>query len=274
MKKIFVLASARSGTKFLADLFKYNVKNCISKHESFPDMFGKPIYWYYQGKAEEIRKQFLFKKKKIERYRQDIYIESNHAFLKSYCDVAMEFFPDMELIHLIRNPIRVAKSDSNKQFLHDKTHIPFQYYRGAFGSKHFRWALTGLEDIFKTINIDQPTLFQKYVIQWIEIENRAIKFLNKYKKYDDCYTLIVPEDLNDSIKLMDMFNFFKSDLKNKEIVIRGNRNRSIIPTIIYDQDVKQFKEIINNIPNSYLEIFRDKPYKNLKWINLLKKDNF
>jgi arabinogalactan endo-1,4-beta-galactosidase len=273
MEKIFVLASARSGTKFLKDLFKYNVKNCISKHESFPDMFGKPIYWYYQGRSEEIRKYFLLKKKIIDRYKQDIYLESNHAFLKSYCDIAMEYFPNMKLIHLIRNPIKVAKSDSNKHFLHERTHIPFQHYKGTDGIKHFRWALTGHEDIFKNINISNPTLFQKYVIQWIEIENRAIKFLDTYKKHNDCYTLLVPEDINDRVKLMDMFNFFKLELKNNEIIIRGSKNQNIIPTIITDEDKRQFKEIIDKIPNSHLEIFKNKPYKDIKWINLLMKNN-
>jgi len=236
-------------------------------------MFGKPIYWYYQGRTEEIRKQFLFKKRKIDRYKRDVYLESNHAFLKSYCDIAMEFFPDMKLIHLIRNPIKVAKSDSNKHFLQDKTHIPLQYYRGTEGTKHFRWALTGLEYIFKAVNINQPTLFQKYVIQWIEIENRAIKFLNIYKKHNDCYTLRVPEDINDHIKLLDMFNFFKLELKRKDIIIRGSRNKSIIPTIITDEDRRQFREIINNIPNSYLEIFQNKPYEDIKWKSLLMKDH-
>jgi len=272
MKKIFVLANARSGTKFLADLFKNNIKSCISKHESFPDMFGKPIYWYYQGKTDEIRKLFQFKKNKIDRYKQDIYLETNHAFLKSFCDVAMEFYPDMKLIHLIRNPIKVAKSESNKHFLHDKTHIPFQYYKDNEGTKHFRWALTGLEDIFKTVKIDQPTLFQKYVIQWIEIENRAIKFLDKYKKHNDCYTLLVPEDINDHIKLMDMFNFFKLELKRKNIIIHGSKNKSLIPTIITEEEKKQFREIINNLPDSHLKIFQNKPYKEIRWINLLIKD--
>lgn len=272
MKKIFVLANARTGTNFLADLFKYNVKSCISKHESFPDMFGKPIYWYYQGRTDKIRKLFLYKKKKIDRYKQDVYFESNHAFLKSFCNVAMEFYPDMKLIHLIRNPIKVAKSEMNKHYLHDKSHIPFQYYRGTEGTKHFRWALTGLEDIYKKVKIDKPTLFQKYVIQWIEIENRAMKFLDKYKKQNDCYTLLVPEDINDHIKLIDMFNFFKLELKSKDIIIRGSKNKSIILTNITEEDNRQFKEIINNLPDSYLKIFQNKPYKEIKWINLLIKD--
>lgn len=273
MIKIFVLASGRSGTKFLSDIFRYNIKNCISKHEPLPDMFGKPIYWYFQGRTEDIRRLFLIKKKRINRYKKNIYLETNHAFLKSFCDVAMEFFPDMKLIHLIRNPLKVAKSETNKHILHEKTHFPLQYYVGDDKEKHFRWALTGLEDIFKAVNINKFTLYQKYVLQWIEIENRAMRFLEKYKKHKDCYTLILPKDLNDHHVLMDLFRFFKLELKRNMIIIRGRRNYNLIPTIVIDEDKRQFREIVSSLPKSYLEIFQKEPYNRVEWIKLLMKED-
>ena len=55
MVVIFAMASERSGTKYLAELFKHNIKRCVSKHEPFFfDMFGKPIYWYQQNEIEKI----------------------------------------------------------------------------------------------------------------------------------------------------------------------------------------------------------------------------
>ena len=266
MIKIFVLAGGRSGTKFLSNIFRYNINNCISKHEPFPDMFGKPIYWYFQGKTKDIKKLFLIKKNRITRYKKDVYIETNHAFLKSFCDVAIEYFPDMKLIHLIRNPLKVAKSETNKHFLQDKTLFPFQYYKRDDGGKHFKWALTGLEDIFKAVNIDKITLYQKYVLQWIEIENRAMKFLKKYNKDKDCYTLFVPNDLNDHSVLQEMFRFFKLKPKTKKIIIRGSRNLNIIPTVVTDEDKRQLQEVFNSVPESYLKIFKKKPYTRSEWI--------
>jgi len=272
MIKIFVLASGRSGTKFLSDIFRYNVNNCISRHEPLPDMFGKPIYWYFMGETKNIKNLFLMKKNRINHYKKDIYIETNHAFLKSFCDVAMEYFPDMKLIHLIRNPLLVAKSEYNKHFIHDKILFPFQYYKGDSGEKYFRWALTGLEDIFKAVDIDSISLYQKYVLQWIEIENRAMKFLNKYNKKNDCYTLFIPNDLNNHNVLQDMFHFFELKPKRKEIIVRGRRNLNMIPTNINDEDKSQLREVVNSLPDSYLNIFQKKPYKENEWVKLLMKD--
>ncbi len=272
MIKIFVSTSGRSGTKFLSGLFKYNIKNCINKHEPFPDMFGRPIYWYFQGRTKDIKKLFLIKKNRITRHKKDIYIETNHAFLKSFCDVAMEFFPDMRLIHLIRNPLKVAKSETNKQLLHDKSHFPFQYYKRDDGGKFYRWALTGLEDIFKAVNIDNITLIQRYMLQWIEIENRAMKFLKKYNKEKDCYTLFIPNDINNHSVLLGMFRFFKLEQKSKNIIIRGSRNLNIIPTVVTDEDKSQLREVVNSVPESYLKIFKKEPYTRCEWIKLLKKD--
>jgi hypothetical protein len=273
MIKIFVLASGRSGTNFLSDLFKYNIKNCVNKHEPFPDMFGSPIYWYLNEKTENIRKKFLIKKNRITHYKKAVYIETNHAFLKSFCDVAMEFFPDMKLIHLIRNPLKVVKSELNKQIIKNKTHFLFHYYKGEDGGKYVRWALTGLEDIFKDVNIEKITLYQKYVLQWIEIENRAMKFLNKYNKEKDCYTLFVPEDINNHEVLLDMFRFFKLEQKKEKIIIRGSRNLNLIPTKVTDEDRRQMREVVNNLPESYLKIFQKEPYTKSKWIKLLMKDS-
>lgn len=272
MIKIFVLASGRSGTKYLTGIFKNNVKNCVSKHEAYPDMFGKPIYWHQEGKIEEIRKVFLEKKKNISHYNVDVYIETNHAFLKSFYDLAMEFFPDMKSIHLIRNPLKVARSELNRHITLDKIHFPFRYYKGDDGERYFRWALTGRENIFQAVNINTLTPYQKYVLQWIELENRAMKFLEGHKKHNDCYTLSVPKDLNDYHVLEDMFNFLGVGLKNERILMSGRRNKNLIPTIVTDEDRKQFQLVIDSLPDSYLRIFQKEPYTRFEWAKLLLKE--
>jgi len=270
MEKIFALANGRSGTKYLSELFKYNVKNCVSKHEPFPDMFGKPIYWYQQGNNKEIQRVFEWKKNRINRYKASVYIETNHAFLKSFSDIAIDYFPDMKLIHLIREPIKTAKSELNRHVTISQLHIPFSYAKGHDGIKYSRYALTGNEDIYKSVGTDNITLFQKYILQWIEVENRAIKFLDKYKKHDDCYTMNSPKDLNDIKILEQIFKFFNLELKYEKILIKGKKNKNVKPTIISDEDKKQFQEIINRLPNDYLKIFQKEPYHRFEWASTLK----
>ena len=274
MIKIFLLANGRSGTKFLSELFKYNVKNCISKHEPFPDMFGKSIYWYQQGNIKEIKRLFKWKKDRINRYKASVYIETNHAFLKSFSDVAIDSFPDMKLIHLVRNPIKTAKSELNRHLTFRNLHIPFSYTKGHDGKKYSRYSLTGDEDIYKSIGSNEITPFQKYVLQWIEIENRAIKFLDKYNKYDDCFTMHCPKDFNDYNTLEKMFKFFNLELKNEKILIKGKKNKNVKPTIISSDDKKQFEDIINRLPIEYLRIFQEEPFSKFEWASMLKAKNF
>lgn len=274
MMKIFVLANGRSGTKFLTDLFRHNVKNCICKHEPFPDMFGRPIYWYTKGEINKIRRLFYIKKLRIDHSFGKVYIETNHAFLKSFCDVAMEFFPDMKLIHLIRNPLKVAKSELNRHLVIDRVHLPFRYYKIG-GKKYFRWALTGEEKIFQDIRHLNLTLYQKYVVQWIEIENRAMRFLDKYNKHKDCFTLSIPEDINNPSAIKDLFDFLGVKLKRKSICIKGRKNKTpgAKKTIVTEKDKAQFREVINSLPSEYLNIFKKEPYTRFSWSKLLQKSN-
>ena len=134
------------------------------------------------------------------------------------------------------------------------------------------------EKIFKTFGFDETTIFdlnnelkvyQFFLLQWIEVENRAMVFLDKYNKHNDCYTLETPKDLNDAAILKDMFEFFKLKLKQEDIVFRGRRNRNIRPTVITEDEKDKLKEIVSNIDDQYLKIFRNKPYTNFDWIKIL-----
>jgi len=274
MTKIFVLASGRSGTKYLSSIFKHNVKNCVSRHEPYPSMFGRPIYWYQEKNFEEIRKLFIKKKKRITRCRADVYIETNNAFLKSFSDVAVEFFPDLKLIHIIRNPMTVARSQLNRHMWLNKMRFPLaRYYVGDDGKKYFKWTLTGKEDIFQSATIpgDKLTPYQYLVLQWIEIENRAMRFLDKYQKHHECYTLFSPEDLNNAETLEDLFRFFGLEQKERRIHFCGRKNKNATPTVVSEEDQKQFEEVIRRLPDSYLRIFQERIYAGTgcDWAKLL-----
>ena len=82
----------------------------------------------------------------------------------------------------MREPLKVAKSETYRHELLNWFHAPLRNYRGGDGRRYFRWALTGLEPIYRSLDNLQLSLFQRYVVQWIEIENRAMQFLDRFQK--------------------------------------------------------------------------------------------
>jgi len=265
---IFTLTSARSGTVYLRHLFQNNVPSCIARHEPFfdwgnPTMFGRAIYDAYAGRLDHLRKLLLKKLRYIQSLRGSLYLESSHAFLKSAYRVAAEVFPELRLVHLIRDPLKVARSQAYREAWRRRVHAPFHFYRGDDGRPHFVWSLTGNEEIFRRFRDRQLTLFQWYLLEWIEIENRAMRFLGEHQFHSRCYTLHVPADLNDPNKIKDMFDFFGLDTFGPNIVLQGRKNRSLG----YSKDVTPGNEsesaaVLSELPSEYLEIFDHEPYLN------------
>jgi hypothetical protein len=52
-------------------------------------------------------------------------------------------------------------------------------------------------------------------------------------------------------------------------VIGGRRNTNWRPTIITDEDRRQFAEIVSALPSAFLEIFHSEPYVSLPWVGSL-----
>ncbi len=262
MLTIFVLASARSGTTYLSGLFKKNVKNCISRHEPYLDpfnhaLFGKPIYFNAVENDEKLRPYLAKKKKRIESFKTSAYFEGSHAFLKSANRLAVDYFPNMKLIHLVRNPLKVAKSISNREILVNKYRIPLRYYRADDGNSYFRWSLTGKEPIYKNFDLNKLTPFQYYVIEWVEIENRAMHLLDEFAMHERCFTIQVGEELNNKTVLKEMMHFLGLQTYNDDIIMdcRKNVNPKTV-TNVTKQDEKEFQEVIEQLPENYLEIFK------------------
>lgn len=268
---IFTLTSARSGTLFLRALFQRNVRDCVCRHEPFfdwgnPTFFGPVIYDAFAGRLEKVRALLAKKRRYIERLPGKIYLESSHAFLKSAYVAALEFFPDMRLIHLVRDPLKVAKSEAWREECRRRFHAPFHFYRGDDGQRHFAWALTGNEEIFQHFKHERLSLFQWYLLQWVEIENRAITFLETNDLHERCFMLHAPGDLNRSEKVLEMFDFFQLEMRDSELVLRGRTNKSIGRTTkITAGDERACDAVLKRLPPHYLEIFRREPYVNFNW---------
>ena len=268
---LFTLTSARTGTVYLRHLFQNNVRNCVCRHEPFfdwgnPTMFGRAIYDAQAGRLDRLRELLLKKRRYIERLPGTVYLESSHAFLKSAYRVALEVFPELRLIHLIRDPLKVARSQAYREAWRRRVHAPFHYYRGDDGRRHFVWSLTGNEPIFQKFQRSGLTLFQWYLLEWIEIENRAMAFLEEHQLRSRCYTLHVPTDLNDRDCLKTMFDFFGLAARHPQIALHGRKNRSLgYSRELTDQDEAECAEVLAELPGEYLEIFGREPYTECAW---------
>ncbi|HEU6448606.1 MAG TPA: hypothetical protein VFV23_09245 [Verrucomicrobiae bacterium] len=274
MKKvIFTLTAARSGTLFLKNIFRLNARDCTSRHETFfdfgnPTMFGPAIYDASAGRIEKIRARLEKKRRYIEKCSGSIYLESSHAFLKSAYVAALDVFPDLELIHLIRDPLKVCASEAYREQWRRRVHAPFHFYKGDDGKRHFAWALTGNEEIFEIFAGNKLSLFQWYLLQWIEIENRAMKFLEENNLRDRCFALKCPRELNSSEKLRTMFDFFGIHMRHPEIIFGNRKNKSIgYSAEQAAQHEMEFREVVRQLPEPYLEIFQRAPYINCDWIS-------
>src|ERR1051326_2808228 len=268
---IFTLTSARSGTVFLRHLFQNNVRNCVCRHEPFfdwgnPTMFGSAIYDAQAGRLGRLRNLLLKKRRYIERLPGEVYLESSHAFLKSSYRVALEIFPELRLIHLIRDPLKVARSEAYRETWRQRVHAPFHYYRGDDRRRHFVWALTGNEEIFQPFQGLPLTLFQWYLLEWIEIENRAMRFLDDHQLHSRCWTLHVPADLSNPDRLKTMFRFFGLATFRTHLTLNGRKNRSLgYSKQITDEDETQCAEVLRQLPQGYLDIFTREPYSECAW---------
>jgi hypothetical protein len=270
-RTIFTLASARSGTLFLRDLFRLNAVNCVCRHEPFfdwgnPTMFGPAIYDAYAGRLDRLRARLAKKRDYLERLPGAVYLESSHAFLKSAYLAALEVFPGLLLVHLIRDPLQVAKSEAYRHQWRQRLRAPFHFYRGDDGRRHFYWSLTGNEEIFGNFARTPLTLFQWYLVQWIEIENRAMDFLDRHQLHGRCFTMQSPADLNVPEKVRALFDFLGLPTRLPHILMGRPRNKSLGPrTIVTPEDERQGEAVLGQLPAHYLEIFQREPYRQFHW---------
>ena len=274
MRTIFTLASGRSGTSYLAYFFKDNVKNCYSTHEPYltignPVLFGKPIAWNTYFEDEKLLPLLRQKRAFITGLKQPVYFESNHAFLKSCHRYAPILIDQPGFIHLVRDPRYVAKSELNRERLIQRMHVPFAYYR-MNGEYYFRWALTGKETIFDCYQDIDINRFQFYLLQWIELEYRALQLLEDYGWRDSVFFVEVEKDLKNESVMHSMLDFFNLETNRAELNMNHSTNKTpfIGKTTLTAADIEACKQVVARLPQRYLFMLQQAPYKNCGWADL------
>lgn len=267
---LFTLASGRSGTSYLADFFAQNITQCYSTHEPYftpgnPTLFGKPIAWNTLHNDRALLPVLERKCRFIASRREPFYFESNHAFLKAFNRHAGALLNNPGFIHLVRNPLLVAKSELVREQMIRKVHLPFADYTSDTGERLFRWALTGQEDLFQRF---PPTLsrFQFYVLQWLEIEHRAMQLIRDNHWQDRVFFIDVDVALKQEAVLKNMVDFFGlPHMPVFNLDLRRNKTPFIGPTIITTQDKLEFQAVVRNLPDGYKKLLQDKPYRDCSW---------
>ncbi|MBA4144070.1 MAG: hypothetical protein H0X43_14150 [Nitrosospira sp.] len=269
---LFTLASGRSGTSYLADFFSRNVRQCYSTHEPYlvpgnPVLFGKPIDWNTQHNDKSLLPVLERKCVFIAKCKAPVYFESSHAFLKAFGRHAGAFLNNAGFVHLVRHPAMVAKSELLREQLIRRIHLPFTDYTSDTGERYFRWALTGKEDIFRyyagLTHTQTHTLsrFQFYLLQWIEIEYRAMQLIKQNQWQDRVFFIDVNAQLKDDAVLKQMLGFF--DLPHEprlNLHLRRNRTPFVGPTVITAQDEREVQWVLKNLPVAYKAMLKDEPY--------------
>lgn len=233
-----------------------------------PGMQGPAIYDHTTGHLDAVRALLRRKRRAISWYRMPIYIETSNVFLKSYWDLAAEFFPDTKVFHLIRNPLEVARSTANREtWLREQGR--YRYYRGRDGHQYRWWTLTGLEPIYSSFDLSQLTLMQFHLIQWIEIENRAMEYLRRFDMHSRCLTLYGPQSLSYPEAAAAILDFVGVDRKGAALLPEVQNRTPGYETVLGEDELLQCREVVTALPAAYLEIFKHEPYAGQPWAPLL-----
>lgn len=198
-------------------------------------ILNMPVAREMTGRKRTHLKIFVPFQKKLGNYFpsveiKEIYLESTHAFIKSFGEAMYNLVSDISLIHLTRNPLEVAKSFLNR----DSIPGPYNKYL--------------LDPNFKRNEIKlkmRMTDFQKCLWYWFETEVRHVTFLEKHN-INKIYEIDI-EELNDKQKVAEMFKTF--GITYDHLFFDVDRNKNKKPTELTEQDLKEARELIEVIPD-------------------------
>lgn len=108
---VFVATTGRSGSAALTSVFK-SVEGALCCHEPWPPMTDDVLPG--EDRAAHFAHLFRNDKRLIVRRAalgRRCYLETNHQFVKRFADLAVaEFGDSLRIIHLVRDPLAVARS--------------------------------------------------------------------------------------------------------------------------------------------------------------------
>lgn len=210
-KYIFVMSTGRCGTLSLETIMR-SVKDSVCYHEPPPQM----SYMQLSNITNFDYYNFLFKCIKrfsIERRlgKSKCYCETNHLFNKTFAEFSIEQYQDnIRLIHLYRDPVRVAYSYYSKMI------IPGEPGPGTF------WCLAPKDDSNR-LKISDVLYrkefshdFYKILWYWYECETRTKEIKSRFP--DTIVYTLQTEDLNNYDIISNMLDTFNVEY-NSEMLL-------------------------------------------------------
>jgi len=251
----FVASTGRAGSMTLCNLFA-DVDGYASFHEPHPIMNGKILIEANNGNDRFVKKYFhkykLFYIHRACAIKQaKYYIETNHMFIKSFAKHAVEYFyPNLKIIHLYRDPCKVAYS------LYQMGEIP-----GTDSGKDWYLDYRSCNNLIKIEKyFDKYHEFKHpfYACLWYvyEIDARITQFKRKY-----CHVPVFElstSDLNSLDRLQELFNFLglDEDVKTMSLKLSKVYNRQSSWKKIINADRLTEKQM-GVMLNRFLQIFEE-----------------
>lgn len=254
---VFVATTGRSGTQSLAAAVN-ELDGAQSHHEPFPIMYTPEAFQttsastktQYFKRLFELKKRLYIRKSSV---GVKTYLETNHLFIKNFSNfVIKEFGSKLKVIHLVREPQKVAQS------FFEINSIP--------GST--KWGKAWLIDPRSEnnlINIDYSHLANDEMEQnflhclwyWYETQARFLAFSQQHPNVP-VFTIKTPE-LNDPdrIKLLNQFLGYSANLVEAQIGKRKNlkkgRKKSLLAQERYEQLSTEMDALFRaNVPSKFL----------------------
>jgi hypothetical protein len=195
---IFSINSGRAGSKYLAQLLG-TAAGVESFHEAEPKMSGDYIAMINAAPLVESREKRRIKSAAIaevlRRSAPDIvYVETNHAFIKTFYDVVLEDFLNVEVIILRRDLALVLKSFIELGYFSPRNPLAYSWMSSPSA------ATAALPALAPDSALDQFDLCIAYLL---DIEARAERFQNEYPEVRRHEARL--EDLNEIGRLQDFF---------------------------------------------------------------------
>jgi len=169
-----------------------------------------------------------------------VYLEANHSFLQSLCDGLVEKIPELQVIHLTRNPMEVARSFANRPTVYEHWHV----------MPNFRKNCLRMESAILTD-------FQRHLWAWIEVELRFARFIKKYPQVR-FYELEINQ-LNNAVEMQKMLDFFHLQTKTGELCVVEAKNQNAVSTVVNVRDYHEAQQLLRDIPLETLASLRN-PY--------------
>lgn len=269
-KLVMVVTTGRSGSLFVTNLVNQNAVNASSEHE--PDVVPPNVsaQWFYDGDRHNIHGLVERKLARLRRGEllaslparqrhlvhhtvarsrakrfvpqvpiEPVYVEVNNAFLKSFGPVLLRKVPDVEIIHLTRDPLEQAKSAVNRG---TEPHPSTPYYLWP------TW--DGNELRLDERIVGRLTRFQLALWYWFEMELRYVAMCRR-DWVGSTYEIDL-KALSDPDAVHEMFA--AHGIEHRSISTRVDRHLGPRRSAVGDEERAQARSFLEHVPHNAFDL--------------------